>query len=248
MKNKIFFECVECGYQSPKYYGKCPQCDSWNSMVELKSTEQELKGEREPLKPQSLDEISQKNFESIVTGFDEFDRVLGGGIVPGSVVLIGGEPGVGKSTLLLDVSGILAQNKKKVLYYSGEESASQIKLIAERLCVNSKDIFILTIGTLEDLKQSIDDIKPDFLIVDSIQTINSQKSKVMSGSISVLRFVTSQLIEIAKKNDMIRKLLFLFFLLDILQKRDKWPGQKPLNIWLMRFYIFKGRCKPTSGC
>ena len=234
MKNKVFFECIECGYQSLKYYGKCPQCDSWNSMVELKPDESEQNKERSDIRPVKLDEINREEFKSIVTGFDEFDRVLGGGIIPGSVVLIGGEPGVGKSTLLLEVSGILAQKKKRVLYYSGEESASQIKLRADRLRISSEDVFLLTIGTLEDLKSSVEEIKPDFLIVDSIQTVNSIKSKGISGSISALRFVTSELIETAKKDNI------TVFIIGHITKEGQMAGPKTLEHMVDAVLYFQG--------
>ncbi|MCK4944000.1 MAG: AAA family ATPase, partial [Candidatus Aminicenantes bacterium] len=142
MKKKVLFECIECGYQSPKYYGKCPQCQNWNSMVELSS------GDIEPGQPSperqavSLSHIEETQTKRTLTGLQEFDRVLGGGIVPDSVILIGGEPGVGKSTLLLEVSGILTRTGKKILYFSGEESAHQIKIRAKRLKIDSSDIFL----------------------------------------------------------------------------------------------------------
>ncbi len=199
MKEKTFFECLECRYQSPIFYGKCPECGSWNSMQEISSAKNisdSSKTDRQKL-PVSLNTIDSSTLVRIKSDISEFDRCLGGGIVPGSVILIGGEPGVGKSTLLLDVSGKLSSGSK-VLYYSGEESESQIKSRAERLGVNSGNIFLLTLGDLEDLKYSIDDIDPDFLIIDSIQTMNSRNLNGFPGSLSKLRQVTSELTEIAK--------------------------------------------------
>ncbi|HEX7502817.1 MAG TPA: ATPase domain-containing protein, partial [Acidobacteriota bacterium] len=173
------FECIECGFQSPKYYGRCPQCQAWNSMVESASGDDSLEADGPAAatasRPQRISEIDPAAVRRLVTGMDEFDRVLGGGIVSHSAILIGGEPGVGKSTLLLEVSAVLSQKGKKVLYYSGEESALQIKLRAERLEINSDNIFLFTSGTLEDLKSHVRELKPDFLIIDSIQTLNSKK-------------------------------------------------------------------------
>jgi DNA repair protein RadA/Sms len=128
MKRKNLFECIECGYQSPKYYGKCPQCQVWNSMVEITENESDPERQATGITPFRLKDIDEPDIKRNKTGLDEFDRVLGGGIVPESVILIGGEPGVGKSTLLLQVSGILAKKEKKVLYFSGEES---VKLKSE---------------------------------------------------------------------------------------------------------------------
>ncbi|HNX97585.1 MAG TPA: ATPase domain-containing protein, partial [Candidatus Aminicenantes bacterium] len=147
MKTSPQFECVECGYQSPKLYGRCPQCQNWNSMTEI--VPDNLPGLPRAGKPAvavPLSQIEGGEQPRILTGITEFDRVLGGGLVPASVVLIGGEPGVGKSTLLLEVAGRLADPDRRVLYYSGEESAVQIKLRADRIGVASDQVLLVTQG------------------------------------------------------------------------------------------------------
>lgn len=239
MKNKALFECVECGYQSPKFYGKCPQCNAWNSMIEVKPEKDEegrVIGTRQ-VKPVVLKDIDNLEVQREMTGLEEFDRVLGGGIVPGSVVLIGGEPGVGKSTLVLEVSGILSRKGKKILYYSGEESAVQIKLRANRLGVDSESIYLLTMGTLEDLKSSVEQLRPDFLIIDSIQTINSQKTSLISGSISSMRYVTAEIIDTAKSNNI------SVFIIGHITKEGQIAGPKTLEHMVDVVFYFQGEVK-----
>lgn len=239
MKKKVLYECIECGYQSPISYGKCPQCDNWGSMVEAAATAGDAGkgGLSPPAKPVTLKEIENLEIQRHITGLDEFDRVLGGGIVPDSVVLIGGEPGVGKSTLLLEVSGILAGKNKKVLYYSGEESAVQIKLRANRLGIDSEDILLLTMGTLEDVRGSVEDMKPDFLIIDSIQTINSKSGPAISGSISSMRYATSEIIELAKTNHV------TVFIIGHITKEGQIAGPKTLEHMVDAVLYFQGEIK-----
>jgi DNA repair protein RadA/Sms len=239
MKKQALFECVECGYQSPKFYGKCPQCSTWNSMIEVKPLKDDsgrTTGTRQ-VKPTALNEIESRDVRRDATGLEEFDRVLGGGIVPGSVILIGGEPGVGKSTLVLEVSGILAGKGEKILYYSGEESGSQIKLRANRLGVDSGQIFLLTMGSLEDLKDSVEDLKPDLLIVDSIQTIGSQKASAISGSISSMRYITSEIIETAKSSNI------SVFIIGHITKEGQIAGPKTLEHMVDVVFYFQGEVK-----
>jgi len=237
MKKKILFECVECGYQSPKFYGKCPQCETWNSMVEVKSVKDNTGRSARQVKPVILKEIESLDVQRDVTGLEEFDRVLGGGIVPGSIVLIGGEPGVGKSTLVLEVSGALSRKGKKILYYSGEESAVQVKLRANRLGLDSENIFLLTMGTFEDLKGSVEELTPDFLIIDSIQTINSQASPSISGSISSMRYVTSEIIDMAKTNNI------SVFIIGHITKDGQIAGPKSLEHMVDVVFYFQGELK-----
>jgi DNA repair protein RadA/Sms len=234
-KEPSHFECIECGYQSAKYFGRCPQCQGWNTMVEGESGGDAADGETVPAaKPQKLSEIDPAGMQRLVTGMDEFDRVLGGGIVSHSVILIGGEPGVGKSTLLLEVSAVLAQKGKKVLYYSGEESALQIKLRADRLGICSANVFIFTIGTLEDLKGHVRDIRPDFLIIDSIQTLTSRKTAHMSGSVASLRYVTAEIIEMTKKSGI------TVFLIGHITKEGQLAGPKTLEHMVDAVLYFQG--------
>ncbi len=237
MKKKVLYECIECGYQSPISYGKCPQCDTWNSMAEVKPEPAGPGKSTSQVKPITLKEIDDLEIQREITGLEEFDRVLGGGIVPDSIVLIGGEPGVGKSTLLLEVSGVLAKKKKKVLYYSGEESAGQIKLRANRLGLDSEDIFLLTMGTLEDLKNAVEEVKPGFLIIDSIQTINSQSARAISGSISAMRYVTSEIIEMGKTHHI------TVFIIGHITKEGQIAGPKTLEHMVDAVLYFQGELK-----
>ncbi|MCP4147686.1 MAG: DNA repair protein RadA [bacterium] len=238
MKKKLLFECVECGFQNPKYFGKCPQCNNWNCMIEVKPEKDEA-GEVSfrQVKPVSLKAIDNLEIKREETGIEEFDRVLGGGVVPGSVILIGGEPGVGKSTLVLEISGKLAGKGKKILYYSGEESAVQIKLRANRLGVDSDQILLVTMGTLEDLKRAVVDEKPDILIVDSIQTITSQAGPAISGSISSMRYVTSEIVELGKTNNI------PVFIIGHITKDGQIAGPKTLEHMVDAVFYFQGEFK-----
>jgi DNA repair protein RadA/Sms len=184
--------------------------------------------------PQKISAIDPQEIKRLLTGMDEFDRVLGGGIVAHSVILIGGEPGVGKSTLLLEVASVLSEKGKKVLYYSGEESAVQIKIRSERLAIHSDNIYLFTIGTLEDLQRHVKEIKPDFLIVDSIQTITSKKIQSLSGSVSSLRYVTAAIIELAKKNGI------TVFIIGHITKEGQLAGPKTLEHMVDAVLYFQG--------
>lgn len=241
MKKKIQYECIECGYQSPISYGKCPQCENWGSMVEAAATMGNSgdgsTAQSGTVKPVLLKDIQNQEIQREATQLEEFDRVLGGGIVPGSIILIGGEPGVGKSTLLLEVSGILAKKKKKVLYYSGEESAVQIKLRANRLKIDSNDISLLTMGALEDLRSAVEDTNPDYLIIDSIQTINARSGPSISGSISSMRYVTAQIGEIAKSRNV------TVFIIGHINKEGQIAGPKTLEHMVDTVLYFQGELK-----
>ncbi len=236
MTHKKEFECVECGYQSPILYGKCPQCGNWNSMVEISSfinknnIVDRVKKEPTP----TLEDIDIKELSRVKTGIDEFDRAMGGGIVTGSVILIGGEPGVGKSTLLLEVAGKIADSGAKILYYSGEESPSQIKSRSDRLGINSKNIYLLAMGNLEDIKDTIDKISPGFLIIDSIQTVDSENSSGIAGSIQKIRFITNELRQIAKKNNI------TIFIIGHITKEGQLAGPKLLEHMVDTVLYFQG--------
>ncbi len=236
MKEKIIFECVECGYQGPKYYGKCPQCENWNSIVEVKSEDRKNSGSRASVKAVKLKDIDNKDQERYLTSIPEFDRVVGGGLVPESIILIGGEPGVGKSTLLLELAGLLSKNKN-VLYYSGEESLTQIKMRGDRLNIDPDNIHLLTMGSIEDIKESIDSVKPQFLIIDSIQTIFSEKKGLLPGSISSLKSVTSEITEIAKNNGI------TVFIIGHITKDGSIAGPKTLEHMVDVVLYFQGELK-----
>lgn len=177
-KTKTVFVCNECGNESTKWLGKCPACNSWNSFYEQKIEESKnsnLKHKSEKTsKPQMLNSYVAKEDIRTTTGFGELDRVLGGGLVKGSLVLLGGEPGIGKSTIILQICDKV-QGNGKVLYVSGEESAEQIKLRADRLGINNEDILFLGETDIDIVNQAIIEINPKLVIIDSIQTMYSDE-------------------------------------------------------------------------
>ena len=199
-KAKTVFVCSECGYESAKWLGKCPGCNSWNSfyeekVVETKSTSSKEK--KESSKPQVLNEVSGKKEVRTSTGIGELDRVLGGGLVKGSLVLLGGEPGIGKSTLVLELCDKITGNGK-VLYISGEESAEQVKLRADRLGIKNNNIMFLGETDIDVIEQSILEIQPKLVVVDSIQTMYSEEITSAAGSVSQVREITARIMRISK--------------------------------------------------
>ena len=203
-KVKSKYVCQNCGYETAGYLGKCPDSGSWYSFVEELSTPVEKKTEIvvfDTTSPMTLDEIEMNSEIRMSTNISEFDRVLGGGIVQGSLVLIAGDPGIGKSTILLQTSGELCNTGKKVLYISAEESASQIKLRAERLGVKSNTLFIYPQTNLELIKKHIESMKPDLVIVDSIQAIYTSMIQSSAGSVSQIRECCNMLMHIAKSQN-----------------------------------------------
>lgn len=200
-KVKTKFVCSECGSESPKWLGKCPECNQWNTFVE--ELEQKPAGIRRTEegtipKPLSLNHIEITNENRLSTDLPELDRVLGGGVVKGSLVLVGGDPGIGKSTLLLQMTESLGRSGLKVLYVSGEESASQIKLRAERMEVNSPNIYLLADNNMESISFNIAEAKPNILIIDSIQTMYNPALTSAPGSVSQVREATLTLMRMAK--------------------------------------------------
>ena len=197
--------CSECGNEVSKWSGKCPHCGAWNSLKESskvigkKNSKHTIIETEKNIKPIRLDEITITDEERIKTGINEFDCVLGGGIVSGMVVLIGGEPGIGKSTLMLQISNKLAKNSKKILYVSGEESAQQILLRSKRLGIKSENIFLYCTYNLFKILEQIQIIDVDLVIIDSIQSVSSEKIDSAPGTISQLRECTLILTQIAKK-------------------------------------------------
>lgn len=201
-KKKTVFFCQNCGYESAKWLGQCPACHEWNSFVEeayrAPSSASSGKSVQNNSKPSTLDEISSSDESRLSTGMEEFDRVLGGGIVKGSLVLIGGDPGIGKSTLLLELTRNLCAEKVKMLYISGEESLSQIKMRAERIGKFSSDLSILCETDLDSIAAVIDRTRPELVIIDSIQTMYSENVGSAPGSVSQVRESTNVLMHIAK--------------------------------------------------
>lgn len=204
-KAKTHYVCQNCGYTSPRYLGRCPNCGQWNTLVEEvdQSTVKQPKTTTTTLtgivaKPERLNEISTHETPRVKTNLKEFNRVLGGGIVPGSLVLIGGDPGIGKSTLLLQVSGQLSATGHSVLYVSGEESANQIKMRAERLGVAGDDFYIYPETNMDSIRATVDNLNPEYVIIDSVQTMQATDVTSAIGSVSQIRAVTAQLMQIAK--------------------------------------------------
>jgi len=205
-KRKTKFLCQDCGYESAKWMGKCPGCGNWNTMVEeVEKSSTQRKGafahsvaSTIAAKPIPITSIETSNEPRIHTDLAELNRVLGGGIVRGSLVLIGGDPGIGKSTLLLQVSSQLAQKKHSVLYVSGEESQKQTKLRADRLGVVSDHLLVYSETNLEEISRTIENINVDFVVIDSIQTIYHPEVTSAPGSVSQVRECTAELMRIGK--------------------------------------------------
>ena len=203
MKNKTVFVCNECGYESGKWLGKCPACNSWNTFFEQKVVESKNKAgaiAKEKTKTQKLNTYEAKETIRTSTGFDELDRVLGGGLVKGSLILLGGEPGIGKSTLILQICNKV-KGEGKVLYVSGEESAEQIKLRADRLGINNEDILFLGETDIDIVNEAIVEVNPKLVIIDSIQTMYSDELTAAAGSVSQVREITSQVMRICKSRN-----------------------------------------------
>ncbi|RYG72754.1 DNA repair protein RadA [Lentibacillus lipolyticus] len=205
-KRKTKYVCQDCGYESAKWMGKCPGCGSWNTLVEEleassgTSAHTIARDTKTPSKPESITSVETKKEPRITTAMREFNRVLGGGVVPGSLVLIGGDPGIGKSTLLLQVSSQLADKQMPVLYISGEESIRQTKLRADRLGVTSDQLYVLAETNLFDIVSQIEQIKPAFVVIDSIQTVYREEVTSAPGSVSQVRESTSELMKTAKSH------------------------------------------------
>jgi DNA repair protein RadA/Sms len=202
-KFKNVFICQQCGKESPKWLGHCPDCQAWNSFVETRVTlsrapSQPYSSEN---KPQELSQVEQGDFLRFHVGFAEVNRVLGGGLVPGSLVLVGGEPGIGKSTLLLQISAMIAENNKVVAYISGEESINQVKLRSERLGIGGKGIYFLSEPDLAAVLECLKGLSPGLAIIDSIQTMYLEDVAGMPGSISQVRECTWRLERWAKQNN-----------------------------------------------
>ncbi len=202
-KLKTVFVCQNCGYVSPKWAGKCSNCNSWNSFIEEvreeKSKSKTAQQVLNPGIPVQINSIRQEDLYRIEMPYTEFNRVLGGGIVPGSIILIGGEPGIGKSTLILQ--SVLYLKDRKVLYVSGEESETQIKLRADRIGIENEQCFVYTETNIEKILATVKDINPDILVVDSVQTIASGDLSSAPGTVSQIREASRQLQEYAKESN-----------------------------------------------
>ncbi|MBS1788592.1 MAG: DNA repair protein RadA [Acidobacteria bacterium] len=239
---RTVFACQNCGFQSRKWMGRCPDCGEWNSFVEER---ERAVGKDSPStgragiswrdsKPVAFTEIEAQDDSREVTGIEEFDRVLGGGIVPGSLVLIGGEPGIGKSTLLSQVADKLSSVYGHVLYVSGEESERQIKLRGERLGINPAGLFLLAETSLERIFDEIERLQPKAVIIDSVQTIFSEKLESAPGSVSQVREVAGQFLLLAKNLDV------PVFLIGHVTKEGTIAGPKALEHIVDTVIYFEG--------
>lgn len=207
MKTQTTFVCQDCGYESTSWLGKCPECGQWNTFKEFKSQKSNLKSESSQINasldliPKKLSEIADTEKIRTKTGFAEMDVVLGGGIVTGSVTLIAGDPGIGKSTLLLQTCITIAQAGNKVLYISGEESMEQIKLRASRITdiANISHLLLLSLTDVDSFANIAAEIKPQLIVIDSIQTMESAEAGGLSGSVSQIRYATATFVKIAKR-------------------------------------------------
>lgn len=201
-KIKTKWICQECGYEAAGYLGKCPECSTWGSLVEeIQQASVSAPSNADFLNTQKsslLNNIELSNEIRTTTNISEFDRVLGGGLVQGSLVLLAGDPGIGKSTLILQTGGLLCKDNKKVLYVSAEESSNQIKLRADRLSIKAESLYIYPQTNLEFIKKEIEDIKPDIVVIDSIQAIYTQNMSSSAGSVSQIRECCNFLMQMAK--------------------------------------------------
>lgn len=241
LRQKTTFACQECGYQSAGWLGRCPECNTWNSLVEEADFEAEFSKfgpdafravfSKEP--PLSIDKIESSGAERFSTNIQEFDRVLGGGVVRGSVILIGGGPGIGKSTLLLQVSDMLSGNRK-VLYVSGEESIQQTKLRADRLGSASPQLFIVSETKLDFIQDYIDKLKPDVVVVDSIQVVYKDNLSSSPGSVSQVRMCAQELTFMAKKTGL------SLFLVGHVTKEGNIAGPRVLEHMVDTVLYFEG--------
>lgn len=203
-KIKSVYICSECGYESPKWYGKCPSCGNWNTMneevISKTDTPAALKRQAVYTKPVSITEISTTDEHRYITGISELDRVLGGGIVKGSLILLGGDPGIGKSTILLQICKRLTESLK-ILYVSGEESKRQLKLRAARLDAENDNLMVLTETDAQVVAEVIREDKPDLVMIDSIQTMSISELSSSPGSVTQVRECTNFLMRVAKSLD-----------------------------------------------
>ena len=246
MKAKTIFFCTECGNEFPKWQGRCPACGNWNTIVEQPS--ERVRGSAKTAvgglhsRPQAkrLSEIEDSEELRFQTGMGELDHVLGGGAVQGSLVLIGGAPGIGKSTLMLQICDHLCQFAT-VLYVSGEESSRQIKLRADRLDIRCKDLYILAENNLEAILDAVEEVKPQILIVDSMQTILTNKSDSMPGSIAQVKQCTMALMELAKGEGV------TVFVIGHINKEGSIAGPKVLEHMVDCVLTFEGEAGQGSG-
>ena len=239
MKAKTLFFCSECGYETPKWAGRCSSCGAWNTIVEAPSETKSKNGSSHISYrnanniPEKLSDIGSEDELRFLTGFSEFDRVLGGGAVRGSLVLVGGAPGIGKSTLLLQFCG-LAGKTEKILYVTGEESKRQLKMRAERLGTDAENIYILAETELAEILSAVSALKPDVLIIDSIQTMYNSEISASPGSITQVKDCTMTIMQLAKSENIIA------FIVSHVNKEGAIAGPKVLEHMVDCVLYFEG--------
>jgi len=238
-KKKVLFECQSCGFQNAKWMGKCPNCGAWDSFLELTDTQISVLKETQISQKSAsgaipITEVAVETISRYSSGDNELDLVLGGGIVPGGLVLIGGSPGVGKSTLLLKIGGNLATLDKKVLYVSGEESTGQIKLRADRLQCSHKNLYLLPEINLQGILGALHVSRYDVLIIDSIQTLYSDKITAAPGSVSQVREITFELMRYGKEHDV------AIFIIGHITKEGSIAGPRILEHMVDTVLYFEG--------
>ena len=234
-KTSTYFICSACGYETVKWMGKCPDCGEWNTFTEEVREKRPSTATKSRLaEAVSLVEISEAASARISTGIEEFDRVLGGGMVHGSLILLGGDPGIGKSTLLLQLAHNLAQMKNRVLYLSGEESAQQIRLRSVRLNIHDPAIMLVNEPNLAGLEHYLEEHRPEVVIVDSIQTAYVEGLTSLPGSVTQLRECTAKIMQLAKKTGVI------FFLVGHVTKEGALAGPKILEHMVDVVVYFEG--------
>ncbi|MBC7362255.1 MAG: DNA repair protein RadA [Candidatus Aminicenantes bacterium] len=234
MKKRTVFVCQNCGFHSPKWLGRCSQCGEWNTMMEELEDEALVELPEGSSEPVLYQQIKETTSQRIPVGIEQLNNVLGGGLVLGSVVLIGGEPGIGKSTLLLQVSRDLASGNEPVLYVSGEESLEQIKIRGDRLGLKSEKVYLLAETSLERIVNAADRMKPRVLVIDSVQTMFSAHLTSSPGTISQVREVTNQVFRFAKKNQV------PVFLIGHITKDGTLAGPKSLEHMVDVVLLFEG--------
>ncbi|SFF01129.1 DNA repair protein RadA [Alteribacillus iranensis] len=243
-KQKTKFVCQECGYESRKWMGRCPGCQAWNTMVEELETSSKPKkgavaaarsfGEPGARKPQSITKVTGGEEPRIDTSLPELNRVLGGGMVPGSLVLVGGDPGIGKSTLLLQASALLASKYHNVLYISGEESLKQTKLRADRMNINEESLYLLAETNMALIERAIEEMSPSLVVIDSIQTVHHDDITSAPGSVAQVRESTSMFMKLAKSRGI------AIFIVGHVTKQGSIAGPKMLEHMVDSVLYFEG--------
>ena len=238
VKQKTTYCCSECGYETSNWAGKCPSCGQWNTFREIqlgtaKNGKQAYRSSHEAKKPRQLSELDTSAEIRFSTGISEFDRVLGGGAVVGSLVLVGGAPGIGKSTLLLQMCGSM-ENDRKVLYVTGEESERQLKLRATRLGVNGGEVYVLAETDLDSIISAADELDPDVIIIDSIQTMSDANVASAPGSITQVRECTMRIMRVTKEKG------YTVFVVGHINKEGSIAGPKVLEHMVDCVLYFEG--------